>query len=58
MLRTAIIFFFIGLCAYVLGANNVAGLSLEIGRMVLFVFVFLSIISFIASVITGKRTRL
>jgi uncharacterized membrane protein YtjA (UPF0391 family) len=58
MLRTAIIFFFIGLFAYVLGANNVAGLSLEIGRMVLFVFVFLSIISFIASVITGKRTRL
>lgn len=57
MLRGAIVFFVLGLVALVLGANNVAGLSIEVGRLLLFVFVVLAVISFLASLITGRRTK-
>lgn len=58
MIRAAIIFFVLALVAFVLGANGVAGLSMEIGRILLFVFLVLAVISFIVSLTTGKRTRL
>ncbi len=59
MLRAAIIFFVLGLVGIVLGAYNFAGLSLEIGKIVLFAFLILAAISFLASLLTGKnRTTL
>lgn len=57
MLRAAIAFFIIGILAIVLGANNVAGLSVEVGRTLLIVFVVLSIISFLASLAGGRGGR-
>jgi uncharacterized membrane protein YtjA (UPF0391 family) len=57
MLRAAIIFFIVGLLAMVLGAYNVAGLSLEVGRLLLGVFVVLAIISLVAGLITGRTPR-
>lgn len=57
MLRAAISFFIIGLFAMFLGAYNVAGLSIEIGRMVLMVFIVLAVLSFLGSVISGRKTR-
>ena len=57
MLRAAIIFFVIGLVAMALGAGGFAGLSVEIGRSLLVIFVVLSLISFIVSLVGGKRPR-
>ncbi len=58
MLRAAIAFFVIGLLALVLGANNVAGLSVEVGKTLLFVFLALAIISFVVSLVTGRGNRM
>jgi uncharacterized membrane protein YtjA (UPF0391 family) len=55
MLRIAIGFFILGLMAILLGANGIAGISLEIGKNLLFVFLVLAIISFIASMVTGRK---
>ena len=58
MLRAALLFFIIGLVALILGANGFAGLSIEMGRTLLFVFIVLSVISFILGVIRGKRPNM
>lgn len=58
MLRAAIIFFVLGLVSLFLGANGVAGLSIDIGKMLLGVFIVLAVISFIASLVSGKSPRL
>lgn len=55
MLRAAIAFFVMGLVAILLGANGVGGLSLDIGKTLLFVFLILAVISFIASLVTGRK---
>jgi uncharacterized membrane protein YtjA (UPF0391 family) len=55
MLRAAIAFFVLGLVAILLGANGVGGLSLDIGKTLLFVFLILAVISFIASMATGRK---
>ena len=56
MLRAAVTFFVIGLLAYFLGAGGIAGLSVEIGRTLLFVFLILSIISFLVSLFRGRSS--
>jgi uncharacterized membrane protein YtjA (UPF0391 family) len=55
MLRAAIAFFIVGVIAILLGANGIAGISLEVGRTLLFVFLILAVISFVASMVTGKK---
>lgn len=55
MLRAAIAFFVIGLLAVLLGANNIGGISIELGKTLLFVFLALAIVSFIVSLVTGRR---
>lgn len=55
MLRAAIAFFILGLVAILLGANGVGGLSIDIGKTLLFIFLILAVISFIASMVVGKR---
>jgi uncharacterized membrane protein YtjA (UPF0391 family) len=57
MLRAAIAFFVLALVAMLLGASGIAGMSVEIGRTLLFVFLILAIISFVASLITGRGSR-
>ncbi|MGE3263512.1 MAG: DUF1328 domain-containing protein [Bacteriovoracia bacterium] len=54
MLRAAIAFFVLALVAIVLGAGNIAGISMEIGRMLLFVFLVLAVISFVVSLVSGR----
>lgn len=58
MIRAAITFFILAIVAYVLGATGVAGLSVEIGQLLLGVFLVLAIISFVASLVTGKKTNI
>jgi len=57
MLRAAILFFVIALVAFALGAGGIAGISMEIGRTLLIVFLILAVISFIGSLLTGKKSK-
>lgn len=54
MLRAALGFFVVALLAVVLGATGVAGISMEIGRALLVVFLILAIISFVAGIVSGR----
>ncbi len=58
MLRAAIAFFIIGLVAFAIGAGNLGGLSIDVGKLLLQIFLVLAIISFLVSLFTGRRTRL
>ncbi len=58
MLRAAIGFFIIGLVAFALGAGGVGGLSIEIGRTLLFVFIAFAVLSFLVSLFTGKKPQI
>ncbi|HXH74257.1 MAG TPA: DUF1328 domain-containing protein [Bacteriovoracaceae bacterium] len=58
MLRAAIIFFILGIVSMVLGINGIAGLSIEIGKILLVVFVVLSILSFLVGRRGGGTSRL
>ncbi len=58
MIRAAIAFFVLALIAILLGATGVAGLSLEIGKMLLTVFLVLAVISFLVGMFTGKKSNL
>ena len=56
MLRAAITFFVIALIAMFLGMYNVAGLSAEAGKTILYVFLIIALISFVVSLLTGRRS--
>ena len=58
MLRAALAFFVLGIIAIILGAGNVAGLSIEIGKTLLMVFLILAVISFLVGLFTGKKTNM
>lgn len=55
MLRAAIIFFIIAIVAFIFGASGIAGMSMEIGRILLMVFLALAVITFLINLIGGKR---
>lgn len=57
MLRAAIGFFILALVSILLGANGIAGLSMEIGKVLLVVFLVLAVISFLASMFRGGPAR-
>ncbi len=57
MLRAALLFFVLGLVAMLLGATGVAGLSMEVGRLVLYVFLALTVISLVVGLVTGKTPK-
>jgi uncharacterized membrane protein YtjA (UPF0391 family) len=57
MLRAAIAFFVLALLAMLLGASGIAGISMEIGRTLLFVFLVLAALSFVASLFTGRGPK-
>jgi uncharacterized membrane protein YtjA (UPF0391 family) len=58
MLRAAIVFFVLGLVAMLLGATGFAGLSVDIGKTLLLVFLILAAVSFVASLVSGKNTKI
>ena len=58
MLKAAIIFFVLALISILLGAYGIAGLSMEIGKILLTVFLMLALISFVVSLVTGKKQTL
>lgn len=54
MLRLALLFLVIALIAMVLGAGNVAGLSMDIAWILFVVFIVLAVISFAANALRGR----
>ena len=57
MLRAAIAFFVLGLIAILFGANGIAGVSIEVGKLLLGVFLVLAVISVIIGLVTGKNPK-
>jgi len=57
MLRAAIAFFVIALIAVLLGAGHVAGISMELGKTLLAVFLVLAVLSFLANLVSGRGSR-
>ena len=57
MLQAAIAFFVLALVAMILGAGNIAGVSMEIGRTLLWVFLVLAVISFVIDLVSRRGTR-
>ncbi len=57
MLRAAIAFFVLALIAILFGATGFAGVSMDIGRTLLFVFLVLAAISFVASLVSGRGAK-
>lgn len=57
MIRAAISFFVLAIVAFIFGAYGIAGISMEIGRILLFVFLVLAAVSFIGALITGRTPR-
>jgi uncharacterized membrane protein YtjA (UPF0391 family) len=55
MIRATIAFFILGIFAYLFGAYGIAGLSFEIGKILLFTFVIIALITLLASIFTGKK---
>ena len=57
MLRAALAFFILAIVAYLLGAGGVAGMSMEIGRVLLVVFLVLAVIGVAVGLIGGGRPK-
>lgn len=57
MVRAAIGFFILALLAILVGATGFAGISLEIGKTLLWVFLVLAVISFVVSLVTGRSPK-
>lgn len=57
MIRAAIAFFVLALIAYIFGAYGIAGLSVDIGQTLLVVFLALAALSFLVSLLTGRKTH-
>jgi uncharacterized membrane protein YtjA (UPF0391 family) len=58
MLRAAITFFILGLVSMLFGAYGIAGISIEVGKLLLTVFLIMAIVSFVVSLVTGKRPNI
>ena len=57
MLRAAVTLFIIGLVAMLFGMYNVAGVSMELGRILLFLFVGLAVVGFVISLVSDRQPR-
>jgi uncharacterized membrane protein YtjA (UPF0391 family) len=57
MLRAAIAFFILAIIAILLGVTGIAGVSMEIGKLLLVVFLVLSIISYFGGMWSGRGPK-
>ncbi len=59
MLRASLAFFILAIVAYVLGASGIAGVSMEIGQLLLGIFLVLAVIGAVVGLVQGRgRTRI
>lgn len=57
MIRAAITFFVLALVAFLFGANGIAGVSMEIGKTLLLVFLILAAITAVAALVGGRPPK-
>ena len=57
MIRAAILFFVLALVALLFGMNGVAGLSMEIGKFIVLVFIAISVLTFIAALAATRSVK-
>jgi uncharacterized membrane protein YtjA (UPF0391 family) len=55
MVRAAIVFFVLALVAMLLGAYGVAGVSMEMGKLLLITFLILAGVSLVVGLVSGRR---
>lgn len=55
MIRAALGFFILALVAILFGANGIAGVSLEIGKVLLGVFLALAVLSLVGALVMGRK---
>jgi len=55
MLRWAFIFLVVGLIAAVLGFTNIAGASIDIARILFFIFLVIFVVLLVAGITVGRR---
>ncbi len=58
MLRTAILFFVIALVAMLFGFYGIAGVSVELGKILLGIFLVLAVITYLMSMFGGRPRSL
>ncbi len=58
MLYTTLSFFTLALIAFILGANGIAGLSTEIGKILFIIFLIMTAITFIQSLRNRSTKKL
>ncbi len=58
MVRAAIAFFVLALVSILFGATGIAGVSLEIGKLFLGIFLVLAVVSFVLSIAGGRAPRI
>ena len=57
MIRAAIGFFILAFIALALGLNQIAGVSIEMGKLLLGVFLILAVISGLVGIFTGRSPK-
>lgn len=57
MLRAALAFFVLALVAILFGASGIAGVSMDIGKTLLFVFLVLAVISLVVGLVSGRNPK-
>jgi uncharacterized membrane protein YtjA (UPF0391 family) len=58
MLRWAFIFLVVGLIAALLGFTNVAGASIEIAKILFFIFMVIFVVLLVAGLAVGRKAGL
>ncbi len=58
MIRAAIVFFVLSLIAFLFGAYGIAGISWELGEVILMIFLALAALSFAGALINKKNKEL
>jgi uncharacterized membrane protein YtjA (UPF0391 family) len=54
MLRAALSFFVLAIVSVLFGAYGIAGVSMEVGKILVFVFLALAALSFVTALVTGR----
>ena len=57
MLRAAFVFFILALISMVFGSYEVAGVSMEVGKFLVGVFLSLALITFVSGLLTNKDNK-
>ncbi len=58
MLRTAILFFVVALVAMLFGFYGIAGISIDLGKTLLGVFLVLAVLTYLVSLFSGRPRKL